>query len=125
MKLEDKLIELRKKSGFTQQEIAELLHVERSTYAGYETGKSTIPIKKIQLLAIIYNVDLNSFNTNDALILHAPDPISERKEEEEENCDLHLTVEERMMIANIRLIKAMGKSRELDEALKQLFDPKK
>ena len=34
-----KLIEVRKKKGFSQQEISKLLNVARTTYTGYETGK--------------------------------------------------------------------------------------
>ncbi len=48
-----KLIELRKGKGFTQQQMAKLLHVNRATYANYETGyrnpslTNVIEMKKI------------------------------------------------------------------------------
>ena len=123
MRLEDKLISFRKTAGYTQQEIADLIGVERSTYAGYETGKATIPMRKIQLLAIIYNLDLNAFNTTDCLVLHAPKPVPEGVETDspEEN-DNRLTKEERMLLAKMRLIRAMGKADQLAQALEQLAD---
>lgn len=48
-----KLIELRKKRGFTQEQLATKLNVARSTYTGYEKGNVTpsldtaLNIKKI------------------------------------------------------------------------------
>lgn len=33
-----KLIELRRKKGYTQKEMADSLKIARSTYAGYESG---------------------------------------------------------------------------------------
>ena len=34
-----KLIEIRKKRGYSQQNMAELIEIARTTYTGYETGK--------------------------------------------------------------------------------------
>lgn len=34
-----KLIEIRKKRGYSQQKMSELVEVARTTYTGYETGK--------------------------------------------------------------------------------------
>ncbi len=48
-----KLIEIRKKRGFTQSQMAEKLQIARSTYTGYENGnfspslESALRIKKI------------------------------------------------------------------------------
>ena len=48
-----KLIELRKNKGLTQKQLADMLHIARSTYVGYEQGsfqpslKIAISIKKI------------------------------------------------------------------------------
>ena len=36
--MRSKLIELRKKKGYTQKEIADNLKIATSTYAGYESG---------------------------------------------------------------------------------------
>ena len=121
MTIEDKLIDMRRAAGFTQQEIADLLGVERSTYAGYETGKAVIPIRKLQLLAIIYNVSLNSFNTNKALVLQAPDPIRDARMKQNDDAGF-INNDERMTLAQIRIIRAMGKSEQLEEALSKLME---
>ena len=40
----------------TQRQIASIIGVERSTYAGYEIGKDTIPLRKLNLLSNYYNL---------------------------------------------------------------------
>ncbi len=50
------LRKLRENSGLTQQQVAETLNIDRSTYAYYETGKTTPDINTIIKLAKIYNV---------------------------------------------------------------------
>mgnify|MGYP002576739030 CR=1 FL=1 len=48
-----KLIEIRKKKGYTQEQMAERLNVARTTYTGYENGnispslETALKIKKI------------------------------------------------------------------------------
>ncbi len=122
MRLEDKLIYFRKCAGYTQQEIAQLIGVERSTYAGYETGKAIIPIRKIQMLAIIYNLDLNAFNTSEFVPLRSTLHLPEDMITDEPETDNRITKEERMLLAKMRLIRAMGKSDQLEDMLDQLAD---
>lgn len=127
MKLEDKLIKFRKEAGFTQQQIADLINVERSTYTGYETGKATIPIRKLQLLSVIYNLDLNAFSTNDVVELNSDAAVFPEEPEEDAfdgEIDNRITREERMLLAQMRLIRAMGKASELEEVLRRMTDPK-
>lgn len=50
------LKKLRENCGFTQQQVADTLNIDRSTYAYYETGKTTPDINTIIKLAKIYNV---------------------------------------------------------------------
>lgn len=54
------LRELRENKGYTQEEIAGLLHVVRSTYTKYETNNSLPDLEKLQLLADILEVDYNT-----------------------------------------------------------------
>lgn len=115
MLMKDKLIAFRKEAGLTQQQVAELLGVDRSTYTCYETGKVMVPISKLQLLAVIYNEDLNAFNTSEVLHLRSgpadpPEKVDMRS----------LPKDERMFLAQVRLLKAMGKTEELKEALDKL-----
>ncbi len=55
----DKLKELREYEGFTQKDISRKLHVKRSTYAGWESGKDIIPLRKLNELANLYHTSLD------------------------------------------------------------------
>ncbi len=48
-------------SGFTQRQVADALHVERSTYAYYETGVTKPSAEFIIEISKIFNVDYNEF----------------------------------------------------------------
>lgn len=54
-----RLKEIRKKKKLKQQDIADILNVERSTYTGWENGKNTIPLKKLISLCNYYKVSLD------------------------------------------------------------------
>lgn len=51
--MREKLIEVRKKKGYTQEQMAEKLNIARTTYTGYENGnvspslETALNIKKI------------------------------------------------------------------------------
>ena len=42
-----KLREIRKLNSLKQEDVANILNVERSTYTGWENGKNTIPLKLV------------------------------------------------------------------------------
>lgn len=46
----------RKDCGYTQEEVAELLHCERSLISLYETGRREIPIELLLKFSCIYHV---------------------------------------------------------------------
>ena len=50
------LKKLRENCGYTQQQVADALSIERSTYTYYETGKTTPDINTIIKLSKIFNV---------------------------------------------------------------------
>ena len=49
---------LRKERGLTQQQIADQLGVDRSTYAYYEGGRSRLSVDVLLLLSEFYKVNL-------------------------------------------------------------------
>lgn len=51
-----KLKELRIANGYTQAEIAFLLHTRQEQYSKYESGKRELPIKHLIALCRIYKV---------------------------------------------------------------------
>lgn len=50
---------IREDKDLTQKQIAKILVVERSTYTGWETGKDTIPLRKLSQLCDFYNVSID------------------------------------------------------------------
>ncbi len=48
---------LRKQCELTQRQVAEALHIDRSTYAYYESGTTEPDLKSIRKLSQIFNVD--------------------------------------------------------------------
>ncbi len=58
IQLPEKLRELRVNSGYTQQQVADVLDCSRSTYTYYETGKTSPDLPTLILLAKIFNVSI-------------------------------------------------------------------
>jgi transcriptional regulator with XRE-family HTH domain len=51
--------DLREDNDFTQQQIADLLHIKQNTYSQYETGQRQIPIATLITLASFYNTSID------------------------------------------------------------------
>ena len=56
MNYQQRIKELRKEQGKTQQEIADILNTERGYYNKYEKGKHPLPIEHLITLTKYYNV---------------------------------------------------------------------
>lgn len=50
---------IRNYNGYSQRQIAEILKIERSTYASYETGRNRPDIFAVQRFAKIFNVSVD------------------------------------------------------------------
>lgn len=55
MGFSEQLKKARLEIGYTQQQIADIMKISKSTYCGYETGKRQPDVAKIKLLAKILN----------------------------------------------------------------------
>ena len=55
----ERLKQIREMQELTQKDLANILNVERSTYAGWETGKDTIPLKRLNKLCDYYKVSID------------------------------------------------------------------
>ena len=51
-----RLKELRIKNGYTQEQIAFILHTRQEQYSKYESGKCELPIKHLIALCCLYRV---------------------------------------------------------------------
>jgi transcriptional regulator with XRE-family HTH domain len=49
---------LRKSNGLTQQQVADYLHIDRSTYAYYESGRTKMSVEILLRLAEFFQVSL-------------------------------------------------------------------
>lgn len=56
IRLPERLRDLRTYHGITQQEIADLLKMDRSAYSNYETGKTQPSLSSLMLFAQLYGV---------------------------------------------------------------------
>ena len=65
--------ELRKKHGYTQQDVADHIGIDRVAYARYEGGSRTPPLQNLILMANLYNVSI------DYLVGRSDDPMYEHK----------------------------------------------
>jgi len=61
--------ELRKEKGLTQQQVADFLNLDRSTYAYYESGRSKLNTDLIVKLAHFYQIRY--------AVLLGPEPVTE------------------------------------------------
>ena len=59
MKYNERIRAIREDNDFTQQYIADLLHVGQRTYSDYESGKTRIPVDSLIILAQYYNVSMD------------------------------------------------------------------
>lgn len=50
---------LREDKDWTQQTIADMLHINRRTYSAYENGVNAIPLEMIAALAEIYGTSVD------------------------------------------------------------------
>lgn len=53
----ENLRKLREGSGFSQKQIADAVHIDRSTYTNYELGKICPPLNMVYRLANAFHVD--------------------------------------------------------------------
>ena len=77
MSLGERLLDLRKKKGLSQEEIAGLLDVSRQTVSKWETDQSTPDFDKIIPICKLYEIDANELLTGEKSNVKAP--INNRK----------------------------------------------
>lgn len=78
--LGEKLMTLRKKFGFSQQDLADKLSVSRQTISNWECGQGAPALDKAQELAAIYKISLDDLVGNHVEII--------AKEKKEKDCHI-------------------------------------
>ena len=61
MKFSEKLKLLRKELNLSQEQLAEYLEVSRQTISKYETNQGFPDAKRLYILSLLYNVDIDYF----------------------------------------------------------------
>lgn len=56
---------LRAVQGISQEELADLIHLARSTYSAYETGAKVVDLQTLDALSALYNISLDSLVNHD------------------------------------------------------------
>ncbi len=79
MRLGDKLIQLRRERGYSQEQLANMLDVSRQSVSKWEADQSMPEINKIIMISDIFSVTVDSLVREDIKIL----PIDKRQEKEE------------------------------------------
>lgn len=86
MLISEKIKEMRKKEGYTQEQLANELSVSRSTITNWETGKSVPDDNKIKAIADLFNISIDDLTNEDTDIENAvadSDTTQNQKAEEE------------------------------------------
>ena len=65
MEIGKKIIDLRKKNGFSQEELAEKVGVARQTISKWELGETSPDLKQAKELSKIFNISLDELTGND------------------------------------------------------------
>ncbi|MBR0365955.1 MAG: helix-turn-helix transcriptional regulator [Clostridia bacterium] len=65
-----KLKQLRRKNGYTREEIAELLGISKNTISNYESNKTPIPLSVMIKLSRLYDFDVfDVFGVHDSSVI--------------------------------------------------------
>lgn len=136
--ISDRLKEERKRAGFTQEEVADYLGTDRSTYTYYESGKIKIPLDVLDRVAEMFGIPNtfylytppSFFEFRNDNYLSLSEEEKERLEEfptfefgtEEEAQEIEVTNEERYLLAKIRLLIQAGEQRKIQDFLDDLID---
>ena len=80
MEFNEKLQELRKQKGLTQEELAELFYVSRTAISKWESGRGYPNIDSLKAIAKFFSVSLDDLLSSDAILT-----IVEEENKEKEN----------------------------------------
>lgn len=59
MKFNERLLELRKKNGWSQEELGYKIDVSRQTVSKWESGQTTPELEKLRMLAKLFEISVD------------------------------------------------------------------
>lgn len=122
----DRLKIARKACGLTQQQVSELLGVDRSTYAYYELGVSSPSLDRAMKLASMFHVEIDWLFRDDESEekktdkWSAPETVLEALAQIKEMKITELSKDERALVSLYRLASKDGHQDDLFKALYQI-----
>ncbi len=118
----ERLKSARKACNFTQQQVADLIGVDRSTYAYYELGTTTPSLDKLVLIAAVFKTDIDWFIGTDLKknVWSSPENTLSLKQQIKERQLGELSKDERKLIGLYRLALKNGNDKALIDALCEL-----
>ena len=85
MEFNEKLQELRKQKGLTQEELAQELYVSRTAISKWESGRGYPNIESLKLIAKFFNVTVDELISSNQMLVVAEE---EKKQHEKHFCDM-------------------------------------
>ncbi len=115
----ERLKSARKACCFTQQQVADLIGVDRSTYAYYELGTTTPSLDKLILLADVFKTDIDWFIGTDIRknVWSSPENVLSLKQQIKERQLGELSKDERKLVGLYRLALKNGNDKTLIDTL--------
>lgn len=107
---------LRENCGFTQQQVADALNIDRSTYTYYETAKTTPDINTIIKLSKIFHVTYNDILDDEKPLSKVKDYTSELHSGKSVGSIYELTKREKQLVIFFRLLTEEGKAQLIRDA---------
>ena len=81
MELNEKLQELRKQKGLTQEELAEALYVSRTAISKWESGRGYPNIDSLKAISQFFDVTIDELLSSDELL-----SLAETSQKETQSC---------------------------------------
>ena len=127
MLLNQRLKHFRTSSGLTQQQVADVLGLDRSTYAYYESGKTTPDIKSVNKLLKIFNISYYELMEEpDPAVVTVSDPDAEVEEEEEDALHIYdLSKIEKRLVIYFRVLSPNQQKDLLESISPESFEGRK
>ena len=109
----------RKKLGWTQEQVANILGIERSAYSYYESGKTVPDLSTLILLSQIFNLNIHDFIN--FIISDSPDFFSFSMEQKKKPAfpnEKNPTKDETQLICYFRVLEPSRQAALLESAKK-------
>ncbi|MCQ2484405.1 MAG: helix-turn-helix domain-containing protein [Clostridia bacterium] len=116
----EKLKELRADCHMTQDDIAELLNMSRTSFSKYENGAANPPLNVLRKLSAIYNVPIEYLIHDEITSIRLNNGKNETEPDVEEALKgfSDLTREEKMLVMKLRL-KGSDAIKEIEKLLEE------